>query len=73
MVGINNDNDKWCKAWCKANMNSGESVHLKNVNTEVMEQIFLVKGFFPSLKYMNRLTYLFGLADMIDRHNIDII
>ena len=41
--------------WCKLHMNPNDSAHLKNVNTEVMEQTFAwLKGFAPSLKYMSR-------------------
>ena len=55
-------------------MNPDDSVHLKNVNTEVMEQTFAwLKGFAPSLKYMNRVNYLFVLIDMIDRHNMELM
>ena len=58
--------------WCKANMNPADSVYLKDVNTEIMEQTFAwLKGFAPSLRYMKRVNYLFVLIDMIDRHNME--
>ena len=59
--------------WCKDNMNPDNSDHLKNVNTEVMEQTFAwLKGYAPALRYMKRVNYLFLLLDMIDRHNMEI-
>ena len=59
--------------WCKANMNPADSVYLKDVNTEIMEQTFAwLKGFAPSLRYMKRVNYLFVLIDMIDRHNMEL-
>ncbi len=59
-------------AWCRANMNPDDSVLLKNVNTEIMEQVFAwLKGYAPSLRYMKRVNYLFLLIDMIDRHNME--
>ena len=61
-------------SWCKREMNPNDSIHLKNVNTEVMEQTFAwLKGFAPSLKYMSRDHYLFVLLDVLDRHNNELI
>ena len=46
--------------WCRKNMDPSTSNHLKNVNTEVMEQIFSwLKGYAPSLRYMKRFNYKF--------------
>ena len=60
--------------WCKENMDPEKSVHLKGVNTVVMEQAFAwLKGYAPSLRYMNRVTYLFVLIDLIDRRNMALI
>lgn len=60
--------------WCKDNMDPDKSIHLKGVNTEVMEQAFAwLKGYAPSLRYMNRVTYLFILIDLIDRRNLTLL
>ena len=57
-------------SWCIENMNPNDSQFLKDVNTEVMEQIFSwFKGFSSSLKYMKSCRFNFFILDMIDRHN----
>ena len=59
--------------WCKEKMNPDDSVYLKDVNTEAMEQVFSwLKGYAPSLRYMKRVNYLFVIVDMIDRHNMEM-
>ena len=56
------------------NMDASKCDALKNVNTEVMEQIFAwMKGFAPSLRYMNKAQYNFLILDLLDRHNMEIL
>ena len=63
------DNHK--DAWCKKHMNPATSKYLKNVNTEIVEQLNAwVKGFVPALRYMKSCNFNFFILDMIDRHNI---
>ena len=60
--------------WCRQNMDPAKSPFMKNVNSEVMEQIFAwVKGFVPALRYMNSFNFNFFMLDMIDRFNIEKI
>ena len=60
-------------SWCRQNMDPSKSIFLKDVNTEVMEQIFAwIKGYVPSLRYMNSFNFRFFLLDMIDRQNMEL-
>ena len=59
--------------WCIANMDPSKSLFLKNVNTEIMEQIFAwVKGYASSLRYMNSYNLKFFMLDIVDRHNREL-
>ena len=60
--------------WCKQNMDPSKSDNLKNVNTEVCEQIFAwFKGYAPQLRYMNKPQYNFIILDLLDRHNRELL
>ncbi len=63
--------DNHIDPWCRKHMDPATSKYLKNVNTEIMEQVFSwMKGFVPALRYMKSYNYNFFMLDMIDRHNM---
>lgn len=60
--------DKWCKAHC----NPYDHEELKDVNTEVCEQLFSwLSRFAPMSKHMNQWRFLFLILYLIDQHNED--
>ncbi|KAK2556275.1 hypothetical protein P5673_021909 [Acropora cervicornis] len=61
--------DRWCKEHC----NPYNSNDLKDVNTEVCEQLFSwLSKFAPITKHMNRWRFLLLMLYLVDNHNHDV-
>ncbi|KAK3733841.1 hypothetical protein QZH41_008639, partial [Actinostola sp. cb2023] len=59
--------------WCKTNCNPYNCDALKDVNTEVCEQLFSwLSGFSRITKHMNRWRFIFLMLYILDNHNEDI-
>lgn len=60
-------------AWCKKHCNPYTCANLKNINTEVCEQLFSWLSKYASMtKHMNRWRFLFLMLYLVDNHNEEI-